>query len=320
VEVLETRAASPNAPPVIHEVVNAPPVDFTPPIQVPNDCFKVLWKAQDPLSLFLTVFGGFESLSVICAATNARAESQVSADNSIPQARGWTTLHPIELLHWFGGLFYMANHTERNRKAYWEVSELGSSHYLGAIMPERRWHQIHRYLTFNPSPKCQNAVKSSSWITVDEAMAGYAGRTKHTVNLPSKPTPKSYKIWVLALQHGYIWSHSRTDGPESIGINSRLVHQPVPMVPVQLAPTYLVVQDLCKELQDKVLGAKHLVFLDNLFLTLALAHTLLQIGVGVMGTTRKNHKEFPKRFIDAKLSDIQFSYGSCATEVINRAL
>jgi hypothetical protein len=29
-------------------------------------------------------------------------------------------------------------------------------------------------------------------------------------------------------------------------------------------------------------------FLDNLFLTLSLAHTLLQIGVGVMGTTLKD--------------------------------
>jgi hypothetical protein len=343
VEVLETRAASPNAPPVIHELANALPVDFTPSIKVANECFKVLWKARDPLSLFLSFFGGFESLSVVCAATNAHAEFQVSTDDSALNSRGWTTLRPIELLHWLGVLFYMANHTEQNRKAYWERSELGSTHHLGEIMSEVRWDQIHRHLTFNPTPRhqndtwfsrvepvattirqnCQNAVKSSSWVAVDEAMAGYAGRTKHCVNLPSKPTPKGYKIWVLALKHGYIWSwrwHSRTDGPESIGKNSRLVHQPVPMVPVQLAPTYLVVQDLCQELQDKEFGVRHLVFLDNLFLTLALAHTLLQIGVGVMGTTRKNHKEFPKRFIDAKLSDTQFSYGSCATEVVNHAL
>lgn len=32
VQVLETRAASPNAPPVIHELVNEPQVDYTPPI------------------------------------------------------------------------------------------------------------------------------------------------------------------------------------------------------------------------------------------------------------------------------------------------
>ena len=32
VQVLETRAASPNAPPVIYELVDAPPIDYSPPI------------------------------------------------------------------------------------------------------------------------------------------------------------------------------------------------------------------------------------------------------------------------------------------------
>jgi hypothetical protein len=131
---------------------------------------------------------------VVCAATNAYAEKQVSADDLLPNSRPWTTLRPIELLHWLGGLFYMANHTERNRKAYWERLELGNAHQLGQIMTEVRWDQIHRYLTFNPQPRtqndpwfsrvelvasiirhnCQNAVKASTWIAVDEAMAGYA--------------------------------------------------------------------------------------------------------------------------------------------------
>jgi hypothetical protein len=109
-------------------------------------------------------------------------------------------------------------------------------------------------------------------------MAGYTGRAKETVNLPSKPTPKGYKIWVLALQHGYVYPwrwHSLIDGPEGISRSSRKVYQPVPMVPVILAPTYLVVQDLYQELQTTEFGVKRLVFLDNLFLTLALAHTLL---------------------------------------------
>lgn len=343
VQVLETRAASPHAPPVIHELANEPHAPFTPSIRVGNELYNVLIEARDPLSLFMYFFGGFEALSVVCTATNADAEKCVAGQKSDETPRRWTTLRPIELLHWLGGLFYMVNHTEPNRKAYWERSELRNAHQISQIMTETRWDQIHRFLTFNPQPRrqndpsfnrvepiaskigrdCQNAVKASTWIAVDEAMAGYAGRTKDLVNLPSKPTPKGYKIWVLALQHGYVYSwrwHSRVYGPEGIGKGSRLVHQPVPMVPVQLAATYLVVQDLCQELQTNEFGAKRLVFLDNLFLTLALAHTLLVIGVGVMGTTRKNHKDFPQRFIDAKLSDTQFSYGSCATEVINYAL
>ena len=183
---------------------------------------------------------------MICKATNACAESQVSAANSAPQARPWTTLRPIEPLHWLGGLFYMANHTEANRKAYWEISELGNAHHLGVIMTEVRWDQIHRLLTFNPTSKgrndswftpvepiaskirqnCQNTVKSSTWIAVDEAMAGYAGRTKDAVNLPTKPTPNGYKVWVLTPQPSYIRSwrwHSRVTSPKFKGKSSRLV-------------------------------------------------------------------------------------------------
>jgi hypothetical protein len=92
----------------------------------------------------------------------------------------------------------------------------------------------------------------------------------------------------------------------------------MPLIP--LAPTYQVVQSLCQELQDKDSSTKKVVFLDNLFLTIALAHTLLYIGIGVMGTTRKNHREFPQRFIAAKLSNSQFAYGSCSTEVIDHCL
>jgi hypothetical protein len=118
VQVLETRAASPSAPPVIQELVDAPPTDYTPPIQVGNECFKVLRDERDPLSLFMYFLGGFESLSVVCNATNERAEKSRGDNNSEPNARPWTTLRPIELLQWLGGLFYMANHAESNRKTY----------------------------------------------------------------------------------------------------------------------------------------------------------------------------------------------------------
>lgn len=92
------------------------------------------------------------------------------------------------------------------------------------------------------------------------------------------------------------------------------------MPSVQLAPTYQVVQNLCQEFRSKDPHTNYLVFLDNLFLTLSLAHTLLNIQFGVMGTTRKNHKDFPERFLDIKLSDANFTHGFYATEVVNHAL
>lgn len=69
--------------------------------------------------------------------------------------------------------------------------------------------EIHRYLTFHQAPtmekdswfspvkhiasiiraNCQNAVKLSSWVAVDEAMIAFTGRSRHKFNIPSKPTP-----------------------------------------------------------------------------------------------------------------------------------
>jgi hypothetical protein len=87
VQVLETRAASPNTPPVVHELVDAPPTDYTPLIRVANECFKVLRDERDPLSLFMYFLGGFESLSVVCNATNKRAEKHRADDDSALNAR-----------------------------------------------------------------------------------------------------------------------------------------------------------------------------------------------------------------------------------------
>ena len=86
VQVLETRPASPSAPTVIHQLAAEPQVNFTPPIQVTSEPFQIQWIERDPLSLFLRLFGGFECLGLVCAATNARAESQVSSG---PEARPW---------------------------------------------------------------------------------------------------------------------------------------------------------------------------------------------------------------------------------------
>lgn len=89
---------------------------------------------------------------------------------------------------------------------------------------------------------------------------------------------------------------------------------------MKLAPTYQVVQTLCQELRDRDPNSKYLVFVDNLFLTKDLAHTLLNIDIGVMGTTLKKLPEFPPRFLDIKSTDEAFTYGGYSTEVLDHCL
>jgi hypothetical protein len=44
-----------------------------------------------------------------------------------------------------------------------------------------------------------------SYVTIDEAMLAFRGRTVHTTKLKNKPIKEGYKNWLLA-EHGYVWN------------------------------------------------------------------------------------------------------------------
>ena len=64
------------------------------------------------------------------------------------------------------------------------------------------------------SSSFQRYRKPGRDVTVDECIEGFTGRASNTVNIPTKPTPIGFKIWVLA-DNGYVldllW-HVRGDG------------------------------------------------------------------------------------------------------------
>ncbi len=91
------------------------------------------------------------------------------------------------------------------------------------IMSRKWWKQIHRYFhiwdpaldhftsnrTARPHEKVdpitklllsafQQYWKPATDVTIDECIKAFTGRTADTVNIPTKPTPIRFKIWVLA--------------------------------------------------------------------------------------------------------------------------
>src|ERR1700744_5633038 len=97
-----------------------------------------------------------------------------------------------------------------------------------------RWEQIHRHMTFSTNsiaypqqrsdrtPKdppwwklepvlstirenCQRAVTPASWVSVDEVMVSYRGRTSHTLKIKNKPIGEGYKVWSSGFD-GYYYS------------------------------------------------------------------------------------------------------------------
>ena len=96
-------------------------------------------------------------------------------------------------------------------------------------MSRKWWTQIHRYFhvwdptsdhsasggtvwpheKVNPLAKLLLSAFQCYWkpatdVAVDECIEGFTGRTNDTVNIPTKPTPIGFKIWVL-MDQGYVF-------------------------------------------------------------------------------------------------------------------
>jgi hypothetical protein len=315
---LKAVKVEPAIGPTIGELISAPLPQYIPPINVPLVPFQAQLPRQGPLSLFLS-FLGEPALRTVVENTNSYARNWRSKPLQ-KRARPWHDLSRNELLRWIGLLFYMGRHTEPQRTDYWRVS----GHNLGRYMGMSRWEQIHRFLSIRDEvvfpilpgepwyyklepvasqirQNCEKAVIPCSWVSVDEGMIPFQGRSRHTVKLRDKPIEEGFKVWICAFG-GYVMSwlwHSGLHGPEGIP-RKRWVQAAIPFLAIPLAPTFLVPYDLMSKLRSLWPGRNYCVFLDNLFMNVDVAHCLLAIGVGCMGTTRKNAAGLPPELLQLK--------------------
>ena len=135
-------------------------------------------------------------------------------------------------------------------------------------------------------------------------MVAFQGRTKHSIKIKGKPIKEGFKMWCLGFG-GYIWTfpfHSKHEDDEGMP-PSRIVPQISPLEPVHLAPTQQVPLYLCEQVRQLIPEQQFIVFLDNLFLNVNVAHCLLAIGFAVMGTTRKNAIGLPTSLTDVLAKD-----------------
>jgi hypothetical protein len=297
---------------------------FEPAMRVLFECMRSKLSSDDPLSLFIAIFGE-ESLKLIVDATNAKAKS-FTPELPSPRPRPWIPLSRNELIVYLGTLIYMGRHYEFNQEYYWNPDKHRT---LSASMSKTRWEQITRFLSIyiNNNNKNNNtssgswfekldplitiirnrivsAVSPATWVAVDEMMVAFEGRSSHTVKMKNKPIQEGFKIWVLGF-NGYVYSfrfHSGVDGSEDMPRKAR-VERVSPQEPVWLAPQFQVPVVLCSDIRKSEAERPFLCFLDNLFLNVDVAHCLLNINVAVMGTTRKNATGIPSELLEVKNAD-----------------
>jgi len=91
-------------------------------------------------------------------------------------------------------------------------------------MGRNRWEQIHRFFTINSQPRkpddpwwfkidpilsnirsnCQKVVTLGSWVSIDEIMVAFQGRTIHKIKALNKPIKEGYKTFALTTTDGVI--------------------------------------------------------------------------------------------------------------------
>ena len=118
------------------------------------------------------------------------------------------------------------------------------------------------------------------------------GRAPEIVNIPSKPPPEGFKIWVLA-NEGYIldwlW-HARGDKAGPIDLDETFTEEE------GFSKTQAVVLDLLTQRDAEsneplYPPGKHVVWLDNLFTSVKLLTRLRGLGIGGVGTVRTTKTE-----------------------------
>ena len=77
---------------------------------------------------------------------------------------------------------------------------------------------------------------------------------------------------------------------------------------------------LAQKLKFRFPHLSYLLFLDNLFLNVDVAHALLNIGISVMGTTRKNATGLPEELLRLKDAKQAFLYGGLVAIVQGKTL
>ena len=256
-----------------------------------------------PLQAFESLLSE-EILNSIVESTNEYA--RIESENLRPPQRLPKPWHPIttgELYAFLGIHIWMGLAPLPDRDSYWNTDPQKPLFLaIRKAMSHNRFVQIERYLHLSdprqknlsvfsklqPFSDQLNQQFKKAWTTgthlaVDECIAKFLGRAVETVNIPSKPTPEGFKIWVLA-ESGYVlnWMYhvrgsGKDDGP--IGLNPKWIKDEgfsrTEGVVLQLATT-----------SDLSNAQKHVIWVDNLFTSCRLLSRLKQFGIAAAGTVR----------------------------------
>ena len=259
---------------------------------------------DDPYAIF-SLFFSDETIQILVYHTNEYAFQHPGPEKS----RRWFPTTVQEFRAYLAVTIWMGLHIESSISEFWNMDPLkGPLHeqifkHISLI----RWQQIDRFFHISrPHPGHQLGQRETPfvkleplsdqlrqsfkkyWITgthlaVDETIQRFMGRAREIVNIPSKPTPEGFKIWVLA-NDGYVldWMYhakgsNKSDGPQDL--------DDFWTKDLGFTQTQAVVLDLVTQ-EGIAKDHSHIIWLDNLFTSARLLTQLDSEGFGAAGTVR----------------------------------
>lgn len=265
---------------------------------------------KSPLNIFLQLM------------TIAFLKYIVDQSNLYASQRGQTLdLTVDELKAVFGILIIMGFHSLPSLRMYWSGDHNFHVPRIAKIMSLKRFLKIIRFIHLNDNscmpnkdnpnfdrlykirPLIQHLSKTfkkafnpSRYLSIDESMIGFKGRSSIKQYLPMKPIKRGFKVWVVACAvSGYMIGFQIYEGKTSTCIEGTLGERTV----LSLAKSF------------EMLG--YCLFFDRFFSSITLLRTLLQKGLFGCGTIMQNRKNFPKHLLktDKELKFGDSDYAVC---------
>nr|CAH7718955.1 unnamed protein product [Callosobruchus chinensis]CAI5818917.1 unnamed protein product [Callosobruchus analis]CAH7726829.1 unnamed protein product [Callosobruchus chinensis]CAH7733976.1 unnamed protein product [Callosobruchus chinensis]CAH7741215.1 unnamed protein product [Callosobruchus chinensis] len=214
-----------------------------------------------------------------------------------------------ELKAFLGIIIYMGFHYLPGYKLYWSTDENFHCERIARIMTQKRFLKILRFLHLTdnssmPDRQCSNydrlykvrplldylgdAFKQnfgpSQFISIDESMVGFKGRSTLKQYMPLKPIKRGFKVWVMCCAvTGYVIAFDIYTGKD-------------PTNDTSLGLGENVVLKLTRALE----GLYYCLFFDNFFTSVPLVYKLLRKKMFACGTVRVNRKHLPVNVINDK--------------------
>ena len=264
-----------------------------------------------------------ELMDLIVYHTNTHANMLYPKDTPKGNPRRWKPTSRQEIYAYFGVLIYMGIHKEPAIEDYWRTTNTyGPIHPVSKFMSKSRFEAIDRYFyctktsqyMTNPferiwevseylRKRCRRFYNAGIHFSIDESIKRFTGHASEIVNIPSKPTPEGFKMWILA-NEGYVldWLfHAKGSNRGPYMLDTYWVKEE------GFTPTEAVVLDLLlrkKEGEPPYLPNNHIVWVDNLFSSVKLFERLRQEGIGAGGTVRTVRTK-RERYLDKKAAKRQ---------------